>query len=348
MAMALIAFAVLLSFGSTAFAVAGADPSHINTSVFAPNSPPSHWTNAIFILVLAITFGIMIVVGGAMTVFAIKFRKRKHDNDDEPPQMYGSLRVEAAWTLGPLMIVFVLFLVTFRVVAQIQTKQPTENSIHVTVIAKQWWWEFKYPELGITTANELHVPVGTDGKPVAVFLTLKSADVIHSFWVPRLAPKQDVVPGHPNPLWFSVTEPGIYYGQCAEFCGSQHANMKIRVVAQTPENFKKWVKNEQKAAAPVSTLKTPLQIKGEKLFMDTSCINCHSVKGTIAKGTFGPDLTHLMSRATIGAGVAKNTHKNLISWVHDAQVLKPKSHMPDMHLTEDQTRAIVAYLETLK
>src|SRR5699024_5514708 len=186
----------------------------------------------------------------------------------------------------PLMIVFVLFLVTARVVVQMKTKAPPKDALHVTVIGKQRWWEFKYPKLGITTANELHVPVGSDGNPRPVFLTLKSADVIHSFWVPSLSPKQDVVPGHPNQLWFSVTEPGIYYGQCAEFCGSQHANMKIRVVAQTPEDFKKWVKNQQKPAAPASTLKKPLQIKGRKLFMNTSCINCHTVKGTVAKGTF--------------------------------------------------------------
>lgn len=348
-----IAWAVMVLALTTGSAVAA--PAK-NMNVFEPVSPPAYSINGLFILTLAICGGILLLVGGAMLWFSIRYRRRAGDTNDEPPQLYGSHRIEIAWTLGPLLIVFVLFLVVFRVVAGIQGKTPPKHGdpIYVTVIAHQWWWEFKYPKLGITTANELHVPVSPHGKKYPVFLRLESADVIHDFWVPRLSGKQDVVPGHPNHLWFAPEKAGTYYGQCAEFCGAQHANMSIRVVAQSKKNFDKWVADHQKPAAAPATLTGKAKV-GYAQFVKNSCISCHEVNGaTPALGGgpmklyFGPDLTHLMTRKTIGSGMIANTPKNLAAWITNPQTIKPGCHMPDMNLSKKQVSDIVAYLETLK
>ena len=329
-------------------------------TVFEPVSPPARDINGLFILTLAICAVILVLVGGAMLWFSIRYRRRPHENDDEPPQLYGSHRIEIAWTLGPLLVVFVLFLVVFRVVAAIQgtdaAKTHNPNDLQVTVIGHQWWWEFKYPGLGITTANELHVPLSPDGKKNTVALTLKSADVIHDFWVPQLCGKQDVVPGHTNYLWFAAQKTGTYFGQCAEFCGAQHANMAIRVVVQTPEAFKKWVADHQQPAADPATL-TGAAKAGHLAFMNNSCIQCHEIQGATPDLAnkhgryFGPNLTHLMTRKTIGAGVLTNTPAHLAEWIRDPQVPKPGCNMPSMLGSGPEAQKdisnIVAYLETL-
>jgi cytochrome c oxidase subunit 2 len=252
--------------------------------------------------------------------------------------VYGSNPMEFAWTIIPVIIVLVLFMVTTRTIWGLQKVERPPDAMPVTVVGHQWWWEFQYPELGITTANELHVPASK-----ATYLTLQSADVVHSFWVPRLAGKTDVIPNRNNEMWFGGAEPGVYVGQCAEFCGTQHANMLLRVYVHTDEQWQAWVKQQQRPAATVAAAS-----KGRDVFLKTACINCHTVRGTVADGRFGPDLTHLMSRDTLGAGVVVNNAENLKAWLDDPDHDKPGVLMPSMKLSDDELEQVVAYLLTLQ
>jgi cytochrome c oxidase subunit 2 len=242
----------------------------------------------------------------------------------------------------PLLIVFILIGVSARVIASVQNASPPKNVTKVTIIGHQWWWEVKYPDYGIVTANEIHVPSLPDGS-ASTYVQLQSMDVIHSFWLPQLAGKTDLIPNRDNYTWINPKEPGVYFGNCAEYCGTQHANMLLRVVAQTPADFKKWTE-EQQANAASTTQMTPERAEFESL----SCVNCHAVKGTSAVGKFGPDLSHLMSRQTIGAGVLDNTPKNLRAWVDNPQDPKPGCFMPSLKLTDTELTQVVNYLETLK
>jgi cytochrome c oxidase subunit 2 len=230
--------------------------------------------------------------------------------------------------------------------------QSGDHALFVTAIGHQWWWEYRYDhfdgqKLGFVTANELHIPTGADGVPRPVYLTLQSADVCHSFWVPRLAGKTDMIPGRTNYLWLQTNHPDLYLGQCAEFCGSQHANMLIRVIAEPAEDFERWLANEEKDQAPRD--KEPEMIRsGRKVFLQQSCVSCHRVAGTAAEGTFAPDLTHLMSRRTLAAGMVPNTPDNLRQWIADPQKIKPSCLMPAFGLTDRDRDLLVDYLVTLR
>ena len=220
----------------------------------------------------------------------------------EPTQVYGSVQVELAWTVIPVLIVVVLFLASARVIGGVQNAAPPANAIEVIVIGHQYWWEYRYPALGIVTANELHMPVSDPAHPTPTFLTLLSADTDHSFWVPRLAGKTDLIPNHPNRMWIDPHETGLFLGQCAQYCGTQHAqDAAARLRADTREEFDRWVQQQQRSAQAGSNARD-----GQKIFESTACVNCHTVRGTPAIGRFGPDLTHLMSRETIAAGAAPN------------------------------------------
>ena len=225
-------------------------------SIFDPASPPAESIRALSVLVLAITAFIFVVVEGILIYSVIRFRQGRqvanlpHDANAtaEPPQVYGSKPIEIAWTAAPALTVFVLVLVTTRTLWEVNVPPPPpregDNTLFVTVVGRQWWWEYTYDHyngraLGFTTANELHVPAGGDGVSRPVYLTLKSADVCHSFWVPRLAGKTDLIPGRINSMWFQTEKPELYVGQCAEYCGTQHANMLLRVIADSPGDFEK-------------------------------------------------------------------------------------------------------------
>jgi cytochrome c oxidase subunit 2 len=273
----------------------------------------------------------------------------------EPPQVYGSKPIEIAWTAAPALVVFVLVLVTTRTIWEVNVPpphpQPEDNTLFVTVVGRQWWWEYQYDhyngqELGFTTANELHIPAGEGGVARPVYLTLKSADVAHSFWVPRLAGKTDLIPGRVNSMWFRTDRPGLYLGQCAEYCGTQHANMLLRVVAHSPGDFERWLENEQKPA-----VENPAVRDGRSAFLAQSCVNCHRVRGTPAQGSYAPDLTHLMARETLASGMVKNppeNPKNLRRWVADPQQIKPGCLMPAFGLSDRECDDIVRYLLTLR
>ncbi len=312
-------------------------------NVFAPISTPAFMIRDLAWLMLAICAAIFVVVAYLLIHALVRFRMRRGDEDREPPQVYGSNSIEVAWIVVPLLIVVVLFLATARTIFGIERAAAPAGALRVTVVGHQWWWEFRYPDLGIVTANELHIPVSEPGQRGPTYLRLESVDVIHSFWIPQLNGKTDVIPNHPNTMWVEPVRAGVYYGQCAEYCGTQHANMQIRVFVHPKGEFDRWV-----AAQQARAVESPEVAAGRAVFLATACVNCHTVRGIDAVGTFGPDLTHLMGRTTIGAGVARNTRENLLGWVKDPAHLKPGALMPAMNLTDDQISAVVAYLLTLK
>jgi cytochrome c oxidase subunit 2 len=314
-----------------------------NTSIFSPAATPSHSIYSLSLFVLAITGGIFVVVGGLILYAAVRFRQRPDDDGSEPPQIFGSNQIELSWTIIPVLIVVVLFLATARMIFAIQDAPKPPAALEVTVIGHQYWWEFRYPKLHITTANELHIPVSPTDAPRPTYMKLTSADVMHSFWVPRLAGKVDVIPNRINELWMDPHTPGLYEGQCAQFCGIEHAKMLLRVYVDTPEQFAAWVKREQQPG-----IQDPAVATGRHVFESEACMNCHAVTGTAAHGQFGPDLTHLASRKTLAAGATDNTTQSLQTWIDDPDLIKPGALMPSMHLTPDQVREITAYLNTLQ
>lgn len=315
-------------------------------SIFAPGSTPAYEIYYLALFALTITGVIFVVVESLILFAAFKFRARKSDPGHEPAQMYGSPQIELAWTVIPILIVVVLFLTTARIIFAIQDEPEPRAALKVTVVGHQFWWEFRYPELGIVTANELHIPVSTSQHPEPAFFTLLSADVDHSFWVPQLAGKTDLIPNHPNSMWMDPNTPGLYLGQCAQFCGIEHAKMLLRVYVDTPDQFNAWVRDQQRPA-PAPAPDDPAAVAGRQIFETEACANCHNVNGTTAHGTFGPDLTHLMSRATIAAGAADNTPHNLYLWIQDPANFKPGALMPAMQLSDQQINEVVAYLSTL-
>ncbi|MCM3873602.1 MAG: cytochrome c oxidase subunit II [Pyrinomonadaceae bacterium] len=313
------------------------------TNIFKPLSQPAQEIREISLLVIAICATIFLIVAGLLAYTIVRYRHRPGDEVSEPPQIYGSNQIELAWTVLPLLIVFVLILVTSRTIADIQNRKPGPGAVQATVVGHQWWWEIRYPELGIVTANELHVPAGTNSLPQPTFLKLESADVAHSFWVPQLAGKTDLIPNRQNLMWIEPTQPGTYLGNCAEYCGTQHARMLIRVIVQPPAEFERWVAEQKRAVTEDSSTQ-----EGRKIFFANSCVNCHTIRGTSAQGMFGPDLTHLMSRETLASGATLNTPATLRAWVRDPQKLKVGCLMPNMQLVDEQVDQIVAYLQTLK
>jgi cytochrome c oxidase subunit 2 len=293
--------------------------------------------------VLLVTAAVFVVVFGLLVYAVVTFRKKKAGDGREPAQVFGSTQVELAWTVIPVLIVMVLFLASARVVASIQNAARPANAIQVTVIGHQFWWEYRYPSLQVVTANELHIPVSDPAHPTPTFLTLLSADTDHSFWVPRLAGKTDLIPNHPNSMWVDPHETGLFLGQCAQYCGTQHAKMLLRVYVESREDFDRWIEQQRQPALVGNAAS-----EGQKIFEQTACVSCHTVAGTPANGTYGPDLTHLMSRQTIAAGAAANTPGNLAAWIYNPDSIKPGCKMPSMGLSTEQANAVAAYLETLR
>src|ERR1700680_4889014 len=253
------------------------------TNIFAPVSTPAQSIFDLSIFVLVITATIFIVVFSLLAYAVVKFRKRKTSDVREPTQVYGSTQLELAWTVIPILIVVVLFLAAARVIASIQNVGRPGNAIQVTVIGHQFWWEYRYPSLKVVTANELHIPVSDPAHPAPTFLTLLSADTDHSFWVPRLAGQTDLIPNHPNSMWMDPSEPGLYLGQCAQYCGTQHAKMLLRVYVDSREDFDRWIQQQSRPPHVAANAS-----EGQRIFERTACINCHTIAGTPANGTFGP------------------------------------------------------------
>ncbi len=341
-------------------------------NMFAPVSTPAQEEFTLSLFVVAITFGILIVVGGIWAYVVVKYRQ-KEESDTEPAQVYGSPQVELAWTIIPVIIVVVLFLTTARMIFAIQDNPHPKSAIDVTVVGHQFWWEFRYPKYGVVTANELHVPMSTKARPMPTFMQLESADVWHSFWVPQLAGKVDSIPDHINEMWIDPQVPGMYVGQCGQFCGVEHAKMLIRVYVDTPDQFQRWITQQQQPAvqdtapqvgtvananAGMKTISDTSSQQGgggesqvaigKEVFETNACMNCHAIQGTPANGRFGPDLTHVGSRDTIGSGIVANNVNNLKTWIRNPSDLKEGALMPPMQLNETQLEQVSLYLSSLK
>ena len=317
-----------------------------STSIFSPASTPADSIFGLSLLVLVVTGVIFLIVGSLLVYSAVNFRKRTNDDGREPPQVYGSNQLELAWTVIPVLIVFVLFLTSARVIHEVQDAPRPPGTIEVTVVGHQFWWEFRYPQYGFVATNEMHVPVSDPKQPTPTFLKLLSADTDHSFWVPRLAGKTDLIPNHPNSMWIDPHETGVYLGQCAQYCGTQHAKMLLRVYVEPRADFDRWVE-AQRQAVPANIPLDTSAAEGRRVFETTACINCHVVAGTVANGRFGPDLTHLMSRDTLASGAAPNTPENLRLWIENPDAIKPGSLMPAMNLSKQEFDRVTAYLLTL-
>ncbi len=312
-------------------------------NIFAPASAPAHDIFRLSMFVLAITSVIFLVVSGLLLYVILRYRQRSDDNHHEPAQVYGSNQIELSWTVIPVLIVMVLFLTTVRVILDIEHTREPVNALNVIAIGHQFWWEFRYPQYGIVTANELHVPVSNEPKsPTPTYLKLLTTDVNHSFWVPRLAGKTDLIANRVNTMWIQPETAGLYLGQCAEYCGLQHAHMLLRVYVQSPADFEQWVEQQQQRAVQDSSV-----AEGRAIFQKNACINCHTIAGTEATGHFGPDLTHLMSRDTIASGALPNTRDNLQKWIENPDSLKPGALMPAMKLDNHDLNAVTSYLMTL-
>ncbi len=309
-------------------------------SIFDPHSPSGTAIARLFWLVLGISAIVFIVVEVALIAFAVRYRQRGEAG--EPHQIFGNRRMELLWTGIPavtLAIVFGIMAFTMHSVSASPKNDP--NALTIEVIGHQWWWEYRYPGQQFVTANELHLPVGQP-----VHLRLGSADVIHDFWVPQLGRKMDLIPGQTNDLWVRADDPGVYTGACAEYCGAQHAGMRLRVVAESPTDFANWVAGQQ-GGEPQPTSATE---RGRTLFFQGQgdCTSCHAIAGTTAKGNVGPDLSHVGGRATLAAGVITNTPDNMQRWLTNPQAIKPGNRMPNLRLSDADVRDLAAYLESLK
>ena len=291
----------------------------------------------LFELILALAAVVFVSVEGMLLYTAWRFRARP--GQPRPRQIHGNTRFEIAWTIAPAVVLAIIAVPTVRTIFDV-AMPPPGNSLRIEVIGHQWWWEYRYPDFNVVTANEPHMPTSTN-----VSFDLTSADVIHSFWLPRLGGKRDVVPTHTNHIYVDAPDhPGEYFGQCAEFCGASHADMRTRAYVDSPADFDAWVKNQQ-APAPQPA---PEVARGAQVFMSNACIGCHTIAGTNAQGQTGPNLTHVGSRSTIAAGMLDNTPDNVVRWVSDPQAVKPEALMPKLGLSDDDLRAVAAYLESLK
>ncbi len=312
-------------------------------SIFSPASTPADSIYHLSVFVLVICTGIFLTVFSLLVYAVVKFRRRSDDDGCEPPQIYGSNQMELAWTVIPIVIVVVLFLAAARVIHAVEDAKLPTNTLEVVAVGHQFWWEFQYPQQGFITANELHVPVGSGPNGAPTRIRLLSADTDHSFWVPQLAGKTDLIPNHPNETWIEPHHTGVYLGQCAQYCGVQHAKMLLRVIVESPEDFQKWAAAQKGPAAQSDNV-----AHGREVFETTACVNCHTVAGTNAHGKFGPDLTHFMSRETLAAGAATNTRENLRAWIKNPDDIKPGALMPAMQMSEADIDAVTDYLQSLR
>jgi cytochrome c oxidase subunit 2 len=302
-----------------------------------PQSPQARAIYDLGIVSTIVFVLIFVAVTGAI-VYAI-FRFRRREGEPDPKQFAGSEKVEIIWTAIPFLIVVFLFALTLR--GMNRADPPPAPSPDLIVTGHQFWWEAEYPASGVVTANEIHIPIG---KPLSV--RLDSKDVLHEFWVPELARKMTTVPGQLNHIWLQADKPGLYIGQCSEFCGTQHAWMRILVVAEEPSRFEEWQRAQlQPGQAPTSDVAT----KGLALFQTSTCINCHAIRGvTGADAHVAPELTHVASRRQLAAGILENTPANMRRWLKNPQHIKPGVLMPDFNFTDQELDELGEYLETLR
>ena len=331
-------------------------------STFGPEGPVAARQLSLFWIIFWLAVVVFVIVEGALVYILIRFRRRR-GQEGLPPQTHGNTALEIGWTIVPAIILIGIAVPTYLTIAD-QDSPPDGETLEVNVIAHQWWWEFEYPALGVVTANELHVPIETP-----VVTTLLSQDVIHSFWIPKLAGKTDVVPNNANTMWFVAPKPDTFFGLCAELCGVAHALMRFRVISQTQEDFDRWVEEQR---GPPKKPEGELALKGQQLFGAKGCLVCHTVNGPEAPGVQqarmdgflggaalfpAPNLTTFATRTTFAGGTEQNNTDNLRKWVLDPYDVKPGNRMaqlatayqdPTNPITDEEARALVAYLQSLE
>ena len=290
----------------------------------------------VYAIITWATVIIAVVVFAALGWILLRFRSRPAA--PLPAQTRGHTLLEISWTIAPALLLLVIAIPTIQVVFRTQSAATPPGALQVTVLGYQWWWEVRYPSLEVVTANELHIPLGR-----AVEVRLEGPDIIHSFFVPQLAAKRDVVPGRVNHITFTADRAGEYWGQCAEFCGLSHANMGFRVIVHAPDEFARWVAAQRAPAVEVAGDAA----RGKQIYATSACVGCHTITG-VSTGVLGPPLTHFGSRRTVAAGMWPNTPDNVAAWIKDPQGLKPGVKMPNLGLTDEQAKDVAAYLSALK
>ncbi len=326
-----VGVAVMLAASALAACGGGQSPSALD-----PKGPASERIADVWWLMLGMATAVYVVVAGLIFLAA----RRRRASDDEGGGRRLPLGENAFIWIGgivvPTAILLVIAVVTVSSTADLTRAE--DDPLRIEVEGFKWWWEVRYPGTDVVTANEVHVPAG---RPVEIELT--TADVIHSFWVPELAGKVDLIPGQTNVIRLTADQPGEYRGQCAEFCGLQHARMAFLVIADPPQVFDDWIDRRQ---APPPEPAPGLAAEGERIFETSSCAGCHAIRGTTARGVSGPDLSDFASRRTIGAVTVENNRENLAEWIVDAQTMKPGNLMPPIALEPGELEALLAYMET--
>ncbi len=308
-------------------------------SALHPASAESRTIARVWWVLLGVYGAVTLITFGLLAAALISKRRDSGEGAGVGGPPGGGIRfVVVAGIVAPVLILLVLLVYTLGVSAALS--RPPEAAFTVQVIGHQWWWEVRYPEQGVVTANEIHLPVGE-----VVHLELSSADVVHSFWVPNLHGKMDALPDHRNAFWLRADQPGVYRGQCAEFCGLQHALMALEVVAMPPEAFARWVADRQRPRPAPSDSEL---LRGRAVFFQAGCHACHAVRGTPAVATVGPDLTHVGVRRTLGAGTVANSRGALAGWIADPQGVKPGNLMPPTLLEPGELHDLVRWLEELR
>lgn len=328
--------------------LSGCEFANAPQSFIAPEGQVARLQSDLFMLSVWLLSAILVVVT-ALLVYAL-WRYRDRGDDKMPYQNPGDVRFEVVWTVIPVLIIIFLAVPTVRATYHLASLPAGADPVEVKVTGYQYWWKFEYPDLGIVTANELHIPANRH-----VNFKLTSADVIHSFWVPRLAGKIDVNPGQKTGLWWVADRPGVYYGQCAEYCGTSHANMRMRVIVHTEDDFNAWVDSMVAARQPAVAAATDNAIQesdilaqGRRLFTEGACAACHTLHDAGATGNIGPDLNNFGQRQTLAAGVYPNTEENLRRWIKDPPEMKPGVLMPRSTFSDDEIEAVSKYLLSLK
>jgi len=322
----------LLVLGSLILGACAPSPSFLS-----PASSIAGDEARLFKLILLLALIVFVIVEGGLIWILIRDSKRRRD-DKPPRQLHGNTNLEIAWTVIPVILVVAVFAMTIQTLHSVAAPAASGQDINVHVIGHRWWWEFDYPDLGIKTANEMHIPVGS-----TIQITLDSVDVIHSFWVPQLSGKTDAIPGQTNHMWLTADRTGVFIGQCAEFCGTEHAMMRIQLVVDSRDDFNAWASNQQQAAARPGTEDEQAGYKQ----LTSACSTCHSLDPADPKDLVGPNLAHLFSRSTFAGAVYDLNEENLRSWLQDTQSMKPENDM-NLKLTPKELDQIMAYLKLLK
>lgn len=321
----------------------GGCESSLNLSALDPAGPLAERTRDLAWFAFAAAGVVYVATVGALFWALWRSRRRERDGDPPPADSQRKMTRSVSLAVAATVVILLIFFFVDMSVERTLRDPRAEHPLTIEVVGHQWWWEVRYggaPQEHLTTANEIHIPTG---RPVQ--LELSSSDVIHSVWVPSLAGKKDLIPGYKDTLWFQADVPGIYRGQCAEFCGHQHAKMGLLVIAEHPDSFARWQDRMRRPASPPADSGA---LRGQEVFMTRQCMLCHNIEGTPAGSVAGPDLTHVASRLTIAAGSLENTRENMARWIRDPQGVKPGAQMPQPELTPAELEALVAYLEALR